>query len=159
MKMETKLQITNQINEAFLRMSMNAKKTGFIQISRTSEIGKYICSRIRYSNLPVSQSSGTLLHIPKRTLESANSYYIYFTVEDQKKINDFITSEFTRFFRNYMLIGAEYNIQKKILLEAFISDLNLQNNGTVYQNLKKSDYRNRKKMQQFVIKSVQSVVL
>ncbi|MFK5856583.1 MAG: hypothetical protein QM503_10660 [Bacteroidota bacterium] len=157
--METKLQITNQINEAFLRMSMNAKKTGFIQITRSNEIGKYICSRLRYSNLPVRQSSGIIIHLPYYTLESGNSYYLYFTVEDQKKINDFLASEFNRFFRNYMLIGAEYNIQKKILLEAFIADLNLQNNSTVYQNLKKSDYRNRKKMTEFVKKAVQSVVL
>ena len=58
-----------------------------------------------------------------------------------------------------MLIVAEYNIQKKILLEAFIADLNLQNSSTVYQNLKKSDYRNRKKMTEFVTKAVQSLVL
>ena len=86
MKMETKLQITKQINEAFLRMSMDSKKTGIIQIPGANEIGKYICSRIRYSNLPINQSSGIIIHLPYYTLESGDSYYLYFTVEDQKKM-------------------------------------------------------------------------
>lgn len=134
---------------------MGAKQKGPVQIFRNNEIGKYICSRIRYSNLPVRQSSGTIIHLPKTTLESGNSYYLYFTVEDQKKINDFIASSFSIYFRSYMLIGDEYNIQKKILIEALIDELNLHNNETIYENLKKSDYRNRKKIKKFVLKTVE----
>lgn len=156
--MEAKLQITNPTHEAFLRAVMESKKSGPITISRTNEIGKYICSRIRYSNLPVRQSSGTILHLPKTTLESGSRYYLYFTVEDQKKINDFLQSEFNLFFRSYMLIGDEYKIQKKLLIEGFINLHNLQNSETVYENLKKSDYRNRKKMAEFVQKAVQTIV-
>jgi len=157
--MEAKLQITNPTHEAFLRAVMDARRTGPIPISRANEIGKYICSRIRYSNLPVRQSSGTTLILPRTTLESGDRYYLYFTVEDQKKINDFLLSEFNLFFRSYMLIGDQHRIQKKTLIEAFITAYNLENNETVYESLKKSDYRNRKKMIEFIQKSIQSIVI
>lgn len=157
--METKLQINNSTHEAFLRVIMDAKRSGAIQISRNNEIGKYICSHVRYSNLPVRQSSGIILILPRTTLESGKSYYLYFTVEDQKKINDFLSSQFILYFRSFMLVGGEMNIPKFKLLEGFITKYNLQDNDTIYDNLKKSDYRNRKKITEFIQKSVQSIVL
>ncbi len=57
--MEAKLQITNSTHEAFLRAVMDARRTEPIPISRANEIGKYICSRIRYSNLPFLQNQKT----------------------------------------------------------------------------------------------------
>ena len=152
--MDIKLQITNRINEHFLRSMMQSNKTGIIIINRTNEIGKYICSRVRYSNLPVRQSSGVKLSLPSTTLKSAHNYFTYFSVEDQKKINDFLEAEFYRFFHRFMLTGDQFDIKKTKLIESFIMKLNLLNDDKIFENLKKSDYRERKKIEKFMLETV-----
>ncbi len=150
--MEIKLQITNSINEGYLRLIMESKKTGPITISRTNESGKYICSRVRYSNMPVRQSSGITLILPKTTLETANSYFIYFSVEDQKKINDFLEAAFYLFFHRCMLTSDQLEIKKCKQIERIVTNLNMLNNDKIFQNLKKSDYRERKRIEDFILK-------
>lgn len=157
--MEIKLQITNRFNENFLRSVMNSNKIGNITINRKSEIGKYICSRVRYSNLPTHQSSGVILNLPKNTLESAHNFFLYFTVEDQKKINDFLESEFYLFFHRYMLTGDQFDMKKSKLIENFIERLNLLNDDKIFENLKKSDYRERRKVQLFMLETVHLAII
>ena len=157
--MDIKLQFTNKTNEAFLRLAMQANKAGSIEINRKTEIGKYICSRVRYSNLPVNQSSGTLLLLPKRTLESKSSFYLYYTVEDQKKINDYLEAMFNIFFREVMLEGREQGIKFTMILEAYITAIKLRDDNKIYGRLKKFDWRNRKKATFFIENIIQLVDL
>ncbi len=149
------LKLSNKLNEAFLRMKFSANKTGPIRIERKDEIGKYISSRVRYSNLPVN-SEGTELILPKTTLESGNNYFLYFSIEDQRKINDYLTAQFNIFFHNFMFKGNSLGIKKKVLIESMISQLNLKNDSTIFDNLKKNDYRLRKKIENFISETVQT---
>jgi len=153
--MQIKLQLTNKVHEGFLRLVMNSNKSGEIKISRTHDIGKYICSRVRYSNLPVRQSSGITLILPKTTLESGANYFLYFSVEDQKKINDFLDAEFNCFFKRFMLVGDQFDIKKITLINTIITKMDLLNDDKIFQNLTKSDYRERKKVMDFLLKTVQ----
>lgn len=156
--MDIKLQFTNKTNEAFLRLAMQSNKAGSIFISRKSEIGKYICSRVRYSNLPVKQSSGTWLDIPYATSKSKDIYYLYFSVEDQKRINDYLEAMFNIFFREVMLEGREKGIKYISVLESYMEGIKLTDDNKIYERLKKFDYRNRKKAFDFIEEMIQLLI-
>jgi len=121
---------------------MNSKKTGAINISRKNIIGKHIASFIRYSNLPVKQSSGVVLNISNTPYNDEN-YYCYFSVRDQHQINDYLDSLFIIFFQKIMVEGKRQNRMFKTIIEIFISYFSLENDPTIYDRLKKFDYRDR----------------
>ncbi len=142
-KVDIKLQLSNKQNEAFLRLAMGANKTGTIRISRRNSIGRHISSFVRYSNLPVSQSSGTWLELPYTNIEGKDSYYLYFSVKDQHQINDYLDSMYIIFFQQMMVEGQRQKRKFRTVIDVFITMLNLQNDPTVFERLAKYDYRNR----------------
>ncbi len=137
---------------------MQANKAGSIEINRKTEIGKYICSRVRYSNLPVKQSSGIWLDIPYTTSKSKDIYYLYYSVEDQKKINDYLEAMFNIFFREVMVEGREQGIKYISVLESYMQGIKLSDDNKIYERLKKFDYRNRKKAFDFIEEIIQLLV-
>lgn len=159
--MEIKLLIENKINEAFLRMKFGANKTGPIKIHRNNDLGKYISSRVRQSDTPVKkQTIGTTLFLPVETNRTAKNHFCHYTIEDQDKINDFITAEFKLWFKTSMVVGSEdLNLSKSDTIEAIIDELKLRDEPKIFENLKKYDYRRRKKIKKHLFKTLQSIHL
>ena len=125
---------------------------GTINILRTNPIGKYICSRINFSNIPVKQSSGTFLDIPYTSCHSKDIYYLYFTIEDQIRINDLIYSLFVIHFREIMMEGREMGLSLHNIVTGFIIDLKLHDDSFVYDRLMKQNYRNRRSRRLTLVK-------
>lgn len=159
--MEIKLLIENKINEAFLRMTFQANKTGPVKIHRNNDLGKYISSRVRQSDIPVKQQTiGTTIVLPVETNRTSKNHFCSFTIEDQDKINDFITAEFKLWFKTSMVVGAEdLNISKSDIIEAIIDKLKLHDEPKIFENLKKYDYRRRKKIKKYLFHTLQSIHL
>lgn len=119
---------------------------GEIVLTRTNEVGKYIYSRIRESDLPVHTSicKGDIvikLFIPDSHSVSFGNKFIYFSVADVELINDFISAHFDMCFYRMMLEAEKMGYEKKDALEAFLFGLGLNKFDNLYETLKKREYR------------------
>lgn len=157
-----KLNIRKEEHEDYLRFVFSSQRRGPITIDRGKDLGKYLISRVRYSELPqpFKTPKGEFpvdLILPERGLRTASYHYVHFPAEDQDKINDFITSEFNQFFRGYMLAGEEMHIEYKDLIEAFMLGIGIRNPGTKFDTLKKKDYRHRDKIHKIMVETLQRI--
>lgn len=157
-----KLIIRKEEHEDYLRFVFGSPKKGPVTIDRCRDVGKYICSRVRYSDKPQSSAVAkgefpVELILPERGLRTATSHYLYFTQEDIDKINDFLTAEFNQFFRGYMLAGEDMNMDYQDLIEAFMAGIGIRNPGTKFDTLKKKDYRHREKIHKILSENLQRV--
>lgn len=157
-----KLAIRKEEHEDYLRFIFGAPRKGAIPIDRIRDVGKYICSRVRYSDkpLPPKLLKGDILVdliLPERGLRTATTHYLHFTQEDVDKINDFITAEFNQFFRAYMLAGMEIKLEYKDLIDAFMTGIGIRNPGTKFDTLKKKDYRHRDKIHKMMVQNLHNL--
>lgn len=158
--MEIRLLIENKVNEAYLRMIFKAKKSGPIKITRNEDVGKAILSRVRYSDLPQKQTIGTTLIIPNSPNEPAKNHYCYFNIEDQDKINDYINADYKLWLKTTMTIATDdLKLSRNETIEYIIDLLKLRNDPTIFENLKKHDYRRRSKIKNHLLKSIQCIHL
>lgn len=158
--MRVKLSIPKVLYRDYLNALFQRESDGSFLVSRECDFGKLICSRVRYSNLPVSQDlpddSTVVLILPKsRPLATAPGHYLYFTKEDQAKLQDALEALFNIDFDGYYLRGKKLEMQQKEIIEAFIVTRNLLCLVGNAEMLKKRQYRdgldNRKKLLEVLI--------
>ncbi len=146
----------------YLRFVFCAPRTGPIELNRTEDVGKYISSMVRSSQLPVKQIcpedyQTVELIVPDSTFSTAKNHFLYFRREDIEMINDHLMADFSIFFRRFMLIGDDIGIQQKDLLEAIIAGCKIRINEQKFEMLKKKDYRYRTKIYNYVVNSVKAI--
>lgn len=159
---EIKFVVRKKEIEDFLRYTFDSPSRGPIQVSRLHDIGKYICSFVRHSTVPVKKPVYPDEHtvdlvIPDHPNFTHEYKYIYFTREDMVNINDYLQASFNLFFRSYMMAGEEMGFEQKQLLEAFMSATGVREVGKKFETFKKKDYRHRKKVDKIVVKSLHSI--
>lgn len=141
--------------ENYLRFIFSNPK-GPIKVTRCEEIGKYLYSRIRYNDYPQRKlKSGYSIELimPDHPLDQSDNHFIYFTEDDQIRINDYIESIAYLDFRTTVQVGSnDMKIDRKWIINIFS---NLVFGEDKYEMLKKNDYRRRKKIQNWILKSVQ----
>lgn len=130
-----------------------------IKINGKIKPGKYILSRLRFSNIPVSQSSGTELILPKTNNNKWVKYFCYFSVDDQIQINYYIEALLDLALGRYMLKGNKLHIPNKHLLERYIYLTKQANSPSIFDQLLKSDYRSRKYSDEILTFDLQSIDL
>jgi hypothetical protein len=81
------------------------------------------------------------LYIPDSHSVSFGNKFIYFSVADIELINDFLSAHFDMFFFRMMLEADRMGYEKKDALEAFLFGLGLNKFDTLYETLKKREYR------------------
>ncbi len=137
-------------------MMKTPKGSTSIKITPKNEVGQHLLSRVSYSTLPIKQTSGTILVLPKT---DSNKYQknCYFTAIDQKLINIYLDSSRSFHFTQFMTYGRLKKHSYKHSIEEYISYLKLRNTRTLFNKLYKIDYRNRKKMDKLVESVIQSL--
>jgi len=158
--MEVKLHIENKLSAAYLRMVFGANKTGDVAICRDVDMGKHIVSRVRYTNIQPKQTIGITLSLPQCQTNHDHDRFCYFSIEDQDKISDYVAADFKIWFKTIMATATtDLNLTRKDAIEHIIDLMNLKNDPTIYDTLKKYDYRRRQYIKKMLLKTIQSVNL
>lgn len=146
--------------EDYLRYLFNAPARGPIQIHRNNDAGRFINSRITYlgySGVKGPDECTVQIVLPLHRNSIHKNRFAYFTREDMDRINDYLLADFNLTFRAYMLVGEEWGIEKKDLLEGFMAGTGMRHVGVKYDTLKKKDYRHRKKIFNILVSSLQGL--
>ena len=153
--MELKLLVENQVCEAYIHHIFGAGETGPVKITRHEDVGRYIMSLVSYSDYPAKPNIGITLVVPNSPNEPLKRRHGYFTIEDQSKINDFIYKDYKIWVSTAMSVATgELRLTKTEAITCIMDLLNLQDDPTLFENLKKNDYRRRKKVQNFLLYSI-----
>ena len=118
---------------------------GDVKLSRHHDIGKYICSLIRYSDIkpdikqPPQGYKPVNVIIPDYPNSNAVRYWLYLTKEDNQRINDFVKSIFHQEFKAFLIMGQELRILQKDSIEIFMANYRLDMKK--HSGLVKKDYR------------------
>lgn len=143
--------------ENYLRFIFDSHE-GAIIINRDHEIGKYLFSRVRYSNsLSKVECSGHPVEIilPANKNDCSRTNFIYYTTDDLQRINDFIESSAYLDLRMMIDIGSrDLKMDRKTIISVFSDAIYGEDK---YEMLKKDEYRKRKKIVDWLKKSAKSL--
>jgi len=152
-----KLSLRKSYLENYLRFIFDTKQ-GPIPIVRTEALGKYIFSRIRYSETPIHtahEGHQVEITLPKSGSFTTQNHFPYFTAEDMLFINDFIVSSSYLDFRLAVNTGCnDLNMDRKKVISMY-SDLIYGEDK--YEMLKKDDYRRRQKVTKWLHESTKAL--
>ncbi len=145
--MEVKFQFTLPENEAFLRLISRVPKTrSKIKLNLNTPSGAWIYSKIKYSDIPVIQSSGIYLIVPPNNYLNIHRHFLYFSVDDQIQINRFLKASFQTYFLNYFVVCRMEKMSNHNIITSFIKLLKLNKSPSVFEKLLKMEYRERQRI-------------
>lgn len=127
-----------------------ALEDGSFSVFRKHDFGKMLCSLVSYSNMPIKEevNEETLkFTLPiSRATANAQNYHLYYSKEDEAKLNDYLEVIFNIDFDRYYLNGSRMGFMQKDIIHSFIISRKLT--GLIGNNemLKKRQYRSEKKI-------------
>lgn len=149
--------------ENFIRHEFKADNNGNIILTRHSDIGKMIYSHLVSSGIKPEQNS--IKHPVKFIIprNSQNHYllkyrFCYVDRWGEQKINDYLEAEFRQRIRLIFEAGYQKKCTQKQIIEAILEEYNIRNCPLNYETIKKSDYRNQRKIRKSLFKTLQSIV-
>lgn len=141
--------IKKQLHLDYLNYIFETDAAGNFIVDRRHDFGKLISSVVKYSKFPIKQKrTGEIkFMLPlSRPLANAANYYLYCTIEDQLKINDYLEALFNIDFDRFYLDGKRLKFQQKDIIQSFIISRKLVNLIGDNETLKKRAYRDELKM-------------
>ena len=150
-----KLQLRKPYFENYLRFVFDNPE-GTIKVKRDDNLGKYLFSRVRYSNTPPCKLEGQVISLimPAHGCDTSRYQFMYFSAEDIVRINDYIESSAYMDFRMMVQTGTvDLKMDRKTVISVF-SDLIYGEDK--FEMLKKEEYRKRKKLREWLSKSAKS---
>ena len=122
-----------------------------IILRRSHDIGKQIYSHILTADLPPKQLPGLhptpfIIPVTKSNRYILGSRFLYISRWGEEKIQDYIEADYRK------------NYSQKQIVEAILQAYNIKNTSLNYEAVKKSDYRNQKKLRRLVFNDLQSIV-
>ncbi len=151
-----KLLLRKPYYENYIRFIFGAPE-GTIKVKRDEILGKYLFSRISYSDVVPSAPEGSVINLvmPAHECDSSRFRFMYFTDEDMVRINDFIHASAYLDFRTMILVGVhDLKMDRKTVISMF-SDLIYGEDK--FEMLKKDEYRKRKKMHEWLVQSAKTM--
>ena len=134
----------------YCRHEFGVDNEGNIILRRSHDIGKQIYSGLHPTLfiIPVTKSNRYIL----------GSRFLYISRWGEEKIQDYIESDFNQRMRILFEAGYRKNYSQKQIIEAILQAYNIKNTSLNYEAVKKSDYRNQKKIRRLVFDDLQSIV-
>ncbi|MBD3630501.1 hypothetical protein [Cyclobacterium sp.] len=141
--MDIQLTITKDLLREYFRHLFPLDAKGRYLIDRSSDLGKAICSFVRYTEVkPERDPQALQLLLPKTdSLKNAPNYHLYFSREDLLRINDLVEVFFHIDFDRFYLKGRKLGMMQKDIIESFIVSRKLTNLLQDNETLKKREYR------------------
>lgn len=147
--MIVELSIKKDIYRDYLNHLFCSSPEGIYHVKRDNDFSKFVCARVQYSNTPVRHDpdpSLVRLLLPRsRVLASAANYYLYYSKEDELKLNEELEATFNTDFDRYYLQGKKMNIMQKDIIQSFIVSRKLISLVGDNEMLKKRVYRDEVK--------------
>lgn len=143
LNMDIQLTIHKELLREYFRYLFPIDAQGRYQVSRISDLGKAICSFVRYAEKkPEPLPDALHLLLPKSdSLKNAANYHLYFSREDLLRINDLLEVFFNIDFDRFYLNGRKLGMMQKDVIESFIVSRKLTNLLQDNETLKKREYR------------------
>ena len=122
------VQFRDELIADFFAGVFESSHRGIVKLSRQHDIGKFICSLLRYSEVkpPVKETPegyiNVKVNIPDYPRSNAINYWLYLTKEDHHRINDFVKSYFNQEFRPFIIMGQELKLHQKDAIEIFMTN-------------------------------------
>ena len=145
--------IKKEIHKCYLNYLFNKDQNGNFIVTRNNDFGKFLAAVVRYSKTPVStlkrqpDAVFTSFILPaSRPLANAEYYYLYYSSEDQEKINDYLDVFFNIDFDRFYLNGRKMEMQQQTIIQDFILSRKLVYLIGDNETLKKRYYRDELKM-------------
>jgi len=146
--MIAKIFIKKELHKSYLNFLFEKDQNQNYKVTRLTDFGKLLTSLVRYSKTPVTtlkrqpNAIFTSFVLPaSRPLANAGNYYLYFTAEDQEKINDYLDAIFNIDFDRYYLNGKRTELQQQEIIQTFILSRKLTQYIGDNETLKKRHYR------------------
>jgi len=128
--------------------SQFAYEADAFSVFRHNTFGKALCAMVSKSDLPVKheQSDKTIrIRLPNtKSIRSHRNHFLYYTNEDQLKLNDLIESLFEIDFESYYQAGIRWGMMQKDVIHNFIIQRKLVSMIGDVETLKKRQYRKEK---------------
>lgn len=148
------MKVLCRIKKEYLRDYLHylfAYEEGAFSVFRTHTFGKYLCSYVRYSDLPATQETDPAemvrFRMPKTSIYKGMQYrFMYFRMEDQQRIEDHLEALFYIDFDRYYLECQKLGIQQKVAIQNFIVSRKLISKIGDVEMIKKRQYRNDQKI-------------
>jgi len=141
--MDIQLTIYKDLLREYFRYLFPIDTLGRHPINRSSDLGKAICSFVRYADKkPEPDPDALMLLLPKSdSLKNAPNYHLYFSREDLLRVNDILEVFFHIDFDRFYLNGRKLGMMQKDIIESFIVSRKLTNLMHDNETLKKREYR------------------
>jgi len=142
--MNTCIFIKKQILIDFLNYLFQEKENNALKISTTKDVGKFLVSRVSYSDIPVLKENNKNLVpivLPKNAFISCEKKFCYYTKEDTEKINYELEATFNIDFDRFYLEGQKLKMNQKEIISSYIFSRNLESLEGDIETLKKRKYR------------------
>lgn len=147
----------------FCRHEFGEDTDGNIILRRSHDIGRQIYAQILTSDLPKKELPWThpasfIIPVTRSNRYVLVSRFLYISRWGEEKIRDYIESDFNQRMRILFEAGYRKNYSQKQIIEAILQAYNIKNTSLNYEAVKKSDYRNQKKIRRLVFDDLQSIV-
>lgn len=147
------MKVVCHIKDQLLREYLHAIfafEDGAFSIFRDTKEGKFICSMLKHSSVPVKQKidekTAVYFKLPRTSaMRSLFRQCSYISDEDQVKIADFLKASFDLDFTVYYHVGISMGLQQKIVIQNFILARKLVSKIGDVEQLKKRAYRAEEK--------------
>lgn len=141
--------IQDQMHRDYLH-SIFEYENGSFSVFRNTNLGRFICSMVRYSDYPVEQKvdeeKAVFFTLPRTSaMPTLFKRFCYITPEDQRKINDFLIATFNNDFTQYYFVGINMKMQQKDVITSFILSRKLVSRIGENEQFKKRAYRAEEK--------------
>lgn len=150
--MTIQLHVHKEILREYLNYIFKKLPSGAYKVSKLEDFGRALCSFVRYSNIRVPEPPHpaqelVTFRLPRiEALNNALGYNLYYTRDDQEKLNDYLALIFDLDFDRYYLAGKASGEQKKDIIMSFIASRKLSRLLSDPELLKKRQYRSELKL-------------
>lgn len=139
------LLIKKPLYREYFKHLFPVEDSGSRPISRVTDLGKFICAMVKYSEVPIKENPADhefILRVPvTHSLNLAPYRFLFFDPESVRRINDMVEIYFNLDFDRYYLRGLAKGYQQKAIIESFIMSRKLTLLMSDNEMLKKRQYR------------------
>lgn len=143
--MKIAFEVKKEVIRLFLSYLFEPLDDGSLKVTRHTDAGKLITCFVRYADRPIqeepTEGSVTFFLPRSKGLDTAPNHFLYFTKEDQHRINDLLEVIYHLDLDRYYIKGMRQGFQQKEVIESYIVSRKLTSLFEENETPKKRQYR------------------
>lgn len=159
--MKIAFEVKKEVIRLFLSYLFEPLDDGSLKVTRHTDAGKLITCFVRYADRPIqeepTEGSVTFFLPRSKGLDTAPNHFLYFTKEDQHRINDLLEVIYHLDLDRYYIKGMRQGFQQKEVIESYIVSRKLTSLFEENETPKKRQYREEIKAFQELVEKLKHV--